>query len=173
LGRVSISNPEIADIANADSEQILLLAKKSGQTVLFIWDEYGKRTIIIRVFDEDLNLVMERMRQLLDKSDLKEVNLEVNTLEGKVMATGKIPIEKKDDFENILDPFGGVLMNLIKIEAIEDLVQIDIQIAELNTSLSKAIGIDWTSAVTYKEDGNNFEVNRLTLFKTEISWVNF
>src|SRR5882672_2220656 len=46
LGRVSITNPEVADIANVDSDQILLLAKKPGQTVLFLWDEYGKRTVV-------------------------------------------------------------------------------------------------------------------------------
>src|ERR1035437_7509714 len=45
LTRVSMTNPDIADISDAQNDKITLLAKKAGETTLFLWDEGGERTI--------------------------------------------------------------------------------------------------------------------------------
>lgn len=157
LTRISVTNPEIADIANVDSNQVLMLAKKSGRTTLIIWDEYGKRSILIHVFEEDLDLVYRRLSQMLETLRIEGVSLEINKTEGKVVATGRIPPEKKAEFEKALDPYSASVLNLVKTSPVDDLIQIDIQIAELNQTLSKSIGIEWNSAVTYAE--RNFVAN--------------
>jgi Flp pilus assembly secretin CpaC len=54
LTRVSVTNPEVADIADAQSDKISVLAKKAGETVLFLWDASGKRDVKVRVVSEDL-----------------------------------------------------------------------------------------------------------------------
>ncbi len=145
LARIAVTNPEIADIANADSNQVLLLGKRAGQTTLIIWDEYGKRSVIVRVFDEDLNMVEKRVNQMLNNFGITSVRVEKSELEGKIVLTGRVPPEKKAEFGKAVEPFGSSVLNLVKIEPVEDLVQIDVQIAELNTSITKNLGIDWTT----------------------------
>ncbi len=159
LSRISITNPEIADIANVDSNQVLLVGKRVGQTMLFIWDEYGKRTVVIRVFEENPEQVMKRLQQMLEKMDISEVKLEINSLEGKVVASGQILPEKADDYKKALEPFTSSVINLVKTQASEDLVQVDVQIAELSTTLSKTIGIEWPSSLDYTEDPGTFVAN--------------
>ncbi len=159
LTRISVTNPDVADMVEVDSNHVLVLAKKAGQTMLFIWDEYGKRSVLIQVVDEDLTHVESRLRPMFKKLELKDVGVEVDPLEGKVVVSGKIPAEKKDEFARAIEPFGASIMNLAKEQLNEDLVQIDVQIAELSATLSKSLGIEWTSAVTYKEDPAKFVSN--------------
>ena len=51
LTRISITNPEIADIITVNDKEMLISGQGVGQTGIFIWDEFGKRLIIVRVLD--------------------------------------------------------------------------------------------------------------------------
>jgi len=62
--------------------------------------------------------------------------------------------QKKDAYEQILGPFSNYVFNYV--EEYSDLIQIDVQISELNTTLQKALGIDWNTGadgmiLTYEE----------------------
>ena len=156
LTRLSVGNPEVADISNADTNQVVMLAKKAGQTAVFLWDEHGKRIIIIRVFDENLHILKAQLEGLLKRAKITEVSLDVSDYEGKIIAMGALRKDKKEDFLKIVAPFGNSVRNLVKEEIPEDLVQIDVQIAELNASVTKTLGLDWSKALTYKESPGNF-----------------
>ena len=164
LTRISITQPEIADIANIDSDHILMLAKQSGQTTLFIWDKYGKRSILIRVLEDDLNLVKSRLQQLLGEAGIKGIQFDINKLEGKLIASGEVAEDQKEALNRLLDPFSGSLVNLVKDKKEEDLIQIDAQISELSSSYSKNMGFEWTSALTYAETLPGFNPNAPTDF---------
>ena len=51
--------------------------------------------------------------------------------------------EDKNRLENILQPYSDNLLNLVKEEKNEDLIQVDMQIVEISTSLEKNLGIEW------------------------------
>lgn len=154
LTRISVSNPEIADLAKVTAEQVLILAKKQGQTGLFIWDKYGKRSVTIHVFDENLDLIKSRAEHLLAKVNIKGLSLETSELEGKVIVSGEISKDKQDKVKETLAPLGASILNLVQQKQVKDLVQIDAQIAELTTSATKTLGVDWTgsSALSFKEN---------------------
>ena len=78
LTRVSVTNPEIADISDAQSDKVSVLAKKAGETVLFLWDAGGKRSIKVRVVNEDLSAVKARVQKILDEANITGVSLEEN-----------------------------------------------------------------------------------------------
>lgn len=157
LTRLSISDPNIADVASADAEKLLIVGKNIGQTPFFIWDEKGKRTIMIRVYEEDLAQIKTRVETLLKAAGLTGVTIEENKYEGKVMLSGQLRDDKYKEFSSIVSPFSTRTVNLVTEEANEDLVQIDMQIAELSTSLQKSLGFDWTTGtnsslkLTYSE----------------------
>ena len=145
LERISVTNPEVADIIKADEQEILMVGQSVGQTALFIWDKQGKRSLTVYVFSQDLESVEERLGALLQAADIGEAKLEIDGREGKVVASGDIPEHKKEQFDQIVEKFGDDVLNLAKEEEIDDLIQIAVQITELSTTLSKNMGIDWTT----------------------------
>lgn len=146
LTRLSMTDPEIADVVDADDSQILLIAKNTGQTPLFIWDEYGKRVVMVNVSGTELTSISDRLQKLFTEAGLKHVYLDVNGPEGKVVITGTVPEYKQILFEDIVSPFDEHIISLVEEQDIEDLVQIDVQITELSTTLTKSLGIDWFAA---------------------------
>ncbi len=52
--RISIVAPEVADIVEANDNEILLIGKAAGETPLFIWEEEKKRVVMIRVVEKNL-----------------------------------------------------------------------------------------------------------------------
>ena len=143
LSRVSVTDPNVADINNAKPEEITLIGKEPGRTALFIWDDSGKRTYMVRVVEEDLGLLKTRVASLLESADINGIDIKENSREGKVVLTGSLPEDKLAILESIIDPFADRAINFVKKEDIQDLIQIDMQITELSTTLSKAMGVDW------------------------------
>ena len=101
LTRVSVTSPEIADISDAQSNKVSVLAKKAGETVLFLWDAGGKRNIKVRVVNEDLNAVKARVQKLLGEANITGVSLEGNLDEGKVVVSGTLAKEEKSRVEDL------------------------------------------------------------------------
>src|SRR3989338_5605945 len=114
LSHFSVSNPDVADIVNIDSDHILLIARAPGETELFIWDKYDKRAVIIRVQPEELGLLKDRIQILLNEVDVKDVALEISNREGKIIASGSIPQKRKEQFEKMIAPFADRVINLVK-----------------------------------------------------------
>jgi len=157
LTRLSITDPSIADVATVDADRMMIVGKAVGQTPFFIWDEYGKRTLMVRVYEEDLLYIKSRIEKLIKAAGIKGVTLEENVYEGKVMLMGQLTKEKLTELGNVIAPFSSYIVNLLKEETSEDLIQIDMQVAELSTTLQKSLGFDWTAggasspSLTYSE----------------------
>ncbi|MDP2652456.1 MAG: TonB family protein [Candidatus Omnitrophota bacterium] len=157
LTRIAVVNPEIVDIANADVNEILLVGQTLGSTPIYIWDELGKRQILATVLKEDLDVLISKLKRMMEVTNITEVSLEKNNYEGKVVASGMIPERKKSAWDEIVARYSDSLINLTTEEKREDLIQIDVQITELSTTLAKEYGFDWVSgsdsglAITYPE----------------------
>ena len=143
LTRVSVTNPDVADISDAQSDKVSLLAKKAGQTVLFLWDAGGKRSVKVRVANEDLTALKARVQKILDEANIKGASLEENFDIGKVVISGDLSKDDKNRMEDILQPYSDNLLDLVKEEKSEDLIQVDMQIVEISTTLEKNLGIEW------------------------------
>src|SRR3989338_2989677 len=146
LTRLSVTDPSVADISDAKPDKVLVLAKKPGQTEIFLWDDDGKRAVTIRVAGEDLKALKERIQNVIAKADIKGVSVEENPMEGKIVLSGALTKTDKAVLEKFTDPYAGNIINLTKEGTSDDLVQVDMQITELNTTLNKNIGFEWTNA---------------------------
>ena len=149
LTRIAISTPGIVDIVNADVDEILLVGRTLGQTQIFIWDEFGKRSVLARVMEEDLDIVRERIEQLLGAAGIKGIKMAHSAYEGKIIATGKVNKVQKDEFDKVVKAFESYLINMVNTQG--DLIQIDAQVTELNTTLEKVLGVDWSKGFPISE----------------------
>jgi pilus assembly protein CpaC len=168
LTRIAISTPGVIEIANADIDELLIVGQQVGETQLFIWDEYGKRQVFVRVLAEDLDSIMARLQRLLDSVGISTVKMEKNIYERKIMLTGTVLNQKEEMFKDILSPFAANVLDYVSVYS--DLIQLDVQISELNTTLSKALGIDWNTGadgiiLQYEELQPDFDGSVKDLFK--------
>ncbi len=159
LKRVSITDPVVADINDARADAVDVIGIEAGQTILFIWDDGGKRTVVIRVVQEDTGLVKKRVQSLLTGAGVLGVTLNENADEGKVVITGSLTEEKMDVLTKVIEPFSDRVINLVQKEKIEDLIQIDMQITELSTTLTKAMGVDWGTGTATSDLTANYQEN--------------
>jgi len=143
LNRVAVANPDIVDISDAKADKVFISGKRAGQSEVFVWDDNGKRDIIVRVALEKLDSVEMRVREVIEKAQIKGVQFQQNQPEGKVVLYGSIPKKDKDILDKIMDPYLERTINLVNVENIEDSVQIDAQVIELNTDFEKNVGIEW------------------------------
>ncbi len=100
--RLAIGNPEIADVANVTGQEVLISAKAAGETNLQIWDEFGQREIVVRVFEEDLGKLKRRLEDLFETASIRGITFQIGTQERKVFVLGRVPLRKKRSSSNCL-----------------------------------------------------------------------
>lgn len=145
LTRVAVANPAIADVIETKPTEALVSGRTPGKTDIFIWDKYGKRKVTVWVFAESLDLVQSRLEELLKAASIDGVSFAKNDAEGKVIASGEVDEEDKDAYKEILEPFKDSLIDLVQVNERRELVEIDVQIAEVNSSYTKNLGVEWTN----------------------------
>lgn len=151
LKRVSITDPNIADITDAKPEEVIVVGQQAGQTVVFIWDDSGKRSFLVQVVLEDLGVLKAKIKTVLENANIKGVVVQENSLEGKVLMTGYVPEARLQEVNTLADTYVGMVQNLVKKEEVEDMIQLDMQITELSTTLTKELGVAWNSSFTHGE----------------------
>jgi len=147
LERVSVGDPDIADIISAEDDTLEIIGKAEGRTSLFIWDEGGKRVVTVYVASENLDETKARIDKLLASSGIRGVKSQVNHRERRVILTGQVAPDKMDIFDQITAPFAdeGLVLALAGEVKSKGMVQVDMQITEVNTTFLKNLGIDWHS----------------------------
>ena len=146
LVRVSVTDPNIVDISDAKNDHVSLLAKRAGQTTVFLWDADGKHSFTVTVSRQILEDLQNRINSLLKAAEIANLNVQQSAQEGKVIISGDLNKDKKVRLEKILEPYLDQIINLTKEEESEELIQIDMQITEVSTSLDKNLGFDWKAA---------------------------
>lgn len=159
LTRIAISTPGIVDIVNADVDEILLVGKSLGSTQIFIWDEYGKRSVLARVMEQDLEMVKERIEQLLDAAEIEGVKLQHSAYEGKLIATGKVNKVQKEKFDEVVKDFDEFIINMVDEQG--DLIQIDAQIIEVIDGWQKELGVKWDDIFSWGISENPTESRQI------------
>ncbi len=143
LTKVAVANPGVVDITNASEDEMTLVGRKVGETQVFIWDQNGKKQILARVVSTDLNTIANRIASLIQSAGIEGVSFEKNYNEGKILLTGYLNKNQKKKLDEIISNFSDSIINLVVEEG--ELIQIDVQFSELDTTLTKTLGFDWTT----------------------------
>lgn len=161
--RISISDPAIADITSATNKEILIIGKSPGNTILNIWDKWGKQTISVDVYLENLSSLQERIKKLLNSAGIINIDLKINPDENKIIVDGTLKDTQKSQFELLIDPFKEKVINLVKFTEIRKSVLIDVNILELDKSAVDKLGIDWPDIlnITFEKVENAGSISEL------------
>lgn len=149
LTRIAVANPGIVDITNASAEEITLVGRKVGETQIFIWEPAGKRQIVARVLGTDLERISQRLASLVQSAGIEGILLEKNYYEGKIVLSGYVTKSERKKLDDLTKGFNDSIIDMLIEQG--DLIQIDVQFSELNTTLTKALGFDWTNSIEVEE----------------------
>jgi len=146
LTRIAVTEPGIFEIGKLEEDEMLLIGQREGKTTLFIWDEYGKRKIEVRVSVQDLDEIITRLEALLEAAEIEGITFEKSLLENKIIMKGKVREDQDETFQEIVAEFRSDLIDLTQEDA--HLVRLDVQVTELTTTLSKTMGVLWNAGAS-------------------------
>lgn len=135
--KVSITDPQIADVAVLSKKDVLINGKKPGTTNLIVWTKTKRLTydVVVRV---DAGLLKATIRKATGAKDLQvEVVNDAVLLYGKVDRTSQIQMAEK-----LASGFAPRVVNLLAADAIQQ-VQVDVEVVELSKNGAGELGVKW------------------------------
>jgi pilus assembly protein CpaC len=151
--RVSIRNPEIADISKVADKEIVLVAKKSGETALNVWDKEGTKVYNITVYEQDLDRIKQKLDKLIRKElKVKNVILKKNESMGKVIITGDVKALDKEQIDKVVEPFKDRVDNLLTVKKESKMVEVEARVLELSKSELDKLGVEWQQYLQIRQE---------------------
>ena len=136
IERVAIANPDIADVAVAGNE-VIVVGKSPGITTLHVWTPLGRTTYDVEVGADDM-MLESTIEKVLNQSGIK-----VSKVGKTVILEGKTRDQQKRSWaEKIAAAYGDKVVNLIELTNPKQ-VKIQAQIIEISRDKTDKLGISW------------------------------
>ena len=152
--RLSVGNPEVADVMLINPREIYLLGKKPGSTNVMVWTKDGFTTISDLVVSLDVQTLRTKLTQLVPT----EKNLHIDVLGETVVLSGSIsdPI-KLQRLVYLAEVFteSKKVVNLMHVEGSQQ-VMLEVKVAEMSKTLLNEIGAGVSGSRT--NNGGTFSV---------------
>ena len=168
--RISVGNPDIADIVIVRSTQLYVLGKDLGTTNILLWDRGDNLigTLNIEV-SHDLQSLKEKLYRLLPKdrievysaqrniilagqvSNVSNMNAAIRIAQGYFVqlasATETETFELQDSQSKRPDKSVGEIINLMSVGGVQQ-VMLEVKVAEIKRSELKELNVKFAAAVT-------------------------
>jgi pilus assembly protein CpaC len=145
--RVSIGQPDIADINTLAPTTILLTAKKAGTTQLILWDESDRSQVIDIFVEFDLKALQDQLKVMFPDSKLDAV-----AMGDSVALRGRVPnLTVAEQVVAMATPYAPKVMNLLEISGGQQ-VMLQVRFAEVSRGAISSLGI----RTDFTEPGSTF-----------------
>ena len=143
MSRISVGNPEVADVVLINPREVYLLGKKAGATNVFLWAKTGRTTIMDILVNLDTAGLQDRLSTLMpDESGIKVSGAgESLVLSGKVADAARV-----QRAVYLAEQFGGKkVVNLLSTTAPMQ-VMLEVKVAEVAKTVIDKLGAElaWT-----------------------------
>ncbi len=143
VGRISTSNPEVADAVAVSTREVLVNGKAPGAATVVVWAKGGLRTVYSVAVEPNL----DPLRHLL-KNTFPEYDIQVQAARDALSLTGTVPSQAAAERAAALAvPFAKVVVNNLRVvdAGPEKQILLRVKIAELNRTASTALGVNLVS----------------------------
>jgi pilus assembly protein CpaC len=162
--RVSVGNPEIADVVVTSPSEISVVAKASGETNVVLWDQSGRPQTLLGV---DVGRPKNRLETLLAKH-LPGEAINVDSSKGSIVLSGTVSSTQamqqalalaetmvSGDSEDESEENGDRIVNLMRVAG-QHQVMIDVAVAEMSRSLSRRLSTNLAATIGDATDNVQF-----------------
>ena len=159
--RVSISNPNIAELNLISPTELLINGKKVGNTTLIVWDKQGKTTFFDVMVTGDINQLQDQIKEIAPNDDIS-ADMAVDTIVLSGHAKNQQTIDRvvklaqayavASDIKTTTTYSGGVateksessgkVINQIIIEEAQQ-VMLEVKVAQIDKTKLKELGMSW------------------------------
>lgn len=143
IGRISTSNPEVADYVAVTTKEILIHAKSHGTTTLVVWSRTGQREFYSITVEHNL----EPIRKIL-KTTFPNEDIQIQAARDTVSLTGVVSSQVVSERAlALVTPLAKTVMNNLRLAPpkAEKQVLLRVRFAELNRNFSKSFGVNLVS----------------------------
>ena len=156
--RLSVGNPEVADVMLINPREVYLLGKKTGTTNVMVWTRDGST----RIMDLNVALDVQNLRTQLKQLVPSEANLRIDVVNDTVVLSGTVsdPIKLQRLF-NLAEVFtdGKKVINLMHVEGSQQ-VMLEVKVAEMSKTLLNELGV----GVTGSRSSGNTSIGAVSSF---------
>ena len=159
--RLSVGNPDVADVVLINPREIYLLGKKTGQTNLLVWTAQGSTSLRDIAVGADTDTLHAKLREYVPSAE----NLRVDSVADTLVLSGRVSDGMKvQRLMALTEAFNGnkKVINMLRVHGAQQ-VMLEVKVAEVSKTLLDELGVDLnlTRAI------GNTSVNLLSQFLSE------
>ncbi|MBC8108421.1 MAG: type II and III secretion system protein family protein [Anaerolineae bacterium] len=148
--RVSVGNPEIADVNTIGPSNILITAKKPGNTQLIVWDDADRSQVVEISVDFDVVSLQDQLRKMFPGT-----SIEVAQLNGAIALSGRVPnLEVAEQATAAASPYAAKVLNFMQVSGAKQ-VMLQVRFAEVSRSATSALGVNYNYSSGAFAGGSN------------------
>jgi pilus assembly protein CpaC len=134
---INIANPEIADVNRVNDYEILVTAKKPGNTQLIVWDIQGlSQNVDVTVMSD-----LEALQAQLDKM-FPGVGIKATNVNGTIALRGRVKsLELAEQAVSVATPYSEKVLNFLEVAGGQQ-VMLQVRFAEMSRSASNQLGFN-------------------------------
>ncbi|MEY2619408.1 MAG: hypothetical protein RL522_2410 [Pseudomonadota bacterium] len=138
--RLSVGNPDVADVVLINPREIYLLGKKSGLTNLLVWTAQGSTTLRDISVGADTDSLYAKLREYVPSAE----NLRVDSVADTLVLSGRVSDGMKvQRLMALTEAFNGnkKVINLLRVNGTQQ-VMLEVKVAEVSKTLLDELGVD-------------------------------
>ena len=160
--RVSVGQPEIADVNLLGQSRILVTGKKAGTTQLVVWDDGEKAQVIDVSVAVDVNGLQDQIKKLFPT-----LKIDLSANNGEVILRGNVPsLEVEEQLVRVATPYAAKVNDFLVISGGQQ-VMLQVRFAEVSRSATTALGVNLGATDGKSFIGNN--TGGINSFGTQVS----
>ncbi|MFZ2086961.1 MAG: type II and III secretion system protein family protein [Desulfobaccales bacterium] len=161
ITRISVANPEVADIILTSPQEVYVNGLAPGTTNLSVWGR-GRFSSARVTVEADVGLLKENLAQVLPKEKIG-----VMAADESIVLTGEVsgPVAQQTAISLAAASVGGKkerVINLLNIGGVQQ-VMCEVRLAEINRSVGRRMGVNFVAA---DRSGQSFGVSLLNNLTT-------
>jgi len=140
--RISVGNPEVADVVLTHPREVYLLGKKSGQTNLMLWGKGGNTRLHDITVSADTETLKSKLQEWVPGIDELKVEALGEHLLLSGLAQDAVKVQRA---MHMAEAFGGEkkIINLMRVGSAQQ-VMLEVKVAEVSRNLLDELGVDLT-----------------------------
>ena len=139
--RVSIAQPEVADVNPVGPTNLLVTAKKAGATQLIVWDEQERSQLLDVNVRLDIQMLQEQLKAMFPNS-----KIEVHNAAGVIILKGRVSSTlAAEQAAQVASPYGTKVLNLLEVAGGQQ-VMLQVKFAEVSKTATSALGVNLFAA---------------------------
>src|SRR5262245_2563032 len=138
LGRVSVANPEVADLKVVTNSQLLVTAKGVGDTYLDLWDKSDRPLVMSLHVTRNLDALRKQIKDLFPNEQIA-----VSAAGDLVVLSGEVSdLRIPERVAAVARLHSSKLANLLRVRGNQQ-VQLEVKFAEVSRTGLREIGFAW------------------------------